>query len=88
MTRIKLKWKPVKDDKPVYLEEAAQLLGTTYNALRMRVLRMVDNKEPDSLPMPKKEEDGRQRWYFERSDFTAFVKLKNQLDAIVQGSKK
>ena len=88
MTRIKLKWKPVKDESPVYLEEAAQRLDTSYHALRQRVLRMVNDQAPDTLPTPKKEQDGRQRWHFERDEFDAFLKAKQQLDKILKGSGK
>jgi hypothetical protein len=89
MTKIRLKWKPVKDESPVYLEEAAQLLGTTYEALRARVHRMKNEGQADTLPDAFKDTSGgRERWAFNRGEFMAFIKTKAKLDAIVQGSKK
>lgn len=87
MTKTRLKWKPVKDDSPVYLEEAAQLLGTTYEALRARVHRMMNEGRTElDLPTPSKDEWG--RWCYNRQEFMALVKYRAKIDAIVKGSGK
>lgn len=88
MTKINLKWKPVKDDSPVYLEEAAQLLGTTCEALRARVHRMMNEGKEYSLPRPYMDAgNGRERWAWDRAAFMPFIKTKRQLDAIVKKSR-
>lgn len=89
MTRIKLNWKKPKATGPVYLEEAAQLLDTTYEALRARVHRMMNEDKEDHLPKPFLDNStSRERWAFDRDEFAAFVKTKKQLDKIIQNSRK
>lgn len=86
MTRIRLKWKKPAVTGPVYLEEAAQLLGTTYEALRARVHRMMNEGKEDSLPRPFLDNStSRERWAWERSEFTAYLKVLAKLDKIVKG---
>lgn len=86
MAKIGLKWK--KQNSPVYMEEAAQLLDTTYEALRSRVHRIMNEGRDDVLPKPYKEPwKGSGRWAWHRSEFAAFVKAKKQLDKIVNGGK-
>lgn len=87
MTRIGLKWKKPAKTGPVYLNEAADLLGTTWAALRARVHMMMNHGHQDSIPKPLQEPDGHRRWYWERDEFMEFVKTKRQLDKIVQGGK-
>ncbi len=87
MTRIKLNWKKEKPTGPVYLEEAAQLLDTPYEALRARLYRMLNGAQ-DTLPATKQEDHGHKRRYWERDEFIAFVATKKQLDKIVQNSRK
>jgi len=89
MTRIKLNWKKPKPTGPVYLEEAAQLLDTTYEALRARVHRLMNEGKEDNLPKPFLDNStSRERWAFDRDEFAAFVKIKKQLDKIIQNSRK
>jgi len=86
MTRIKLSWKKQKATGPVYLEEAAQLLGITLESLRAKIYRMKNGAQ-DTMPKPSQEPDGHCRLFWERDEFTAFVKTKRQLDRIVKGGK-
>jgi len=88
MTRIKLNWKKTKPTGPVYLEEAAELLGISREAMRARVHRLMTDEAQDTMPKPKQEETGHRRWYFDRAEFVAFVKTKQQLDKIVRSSRK
>jgi hypothetical protein len=90
MTRIQLNWKKPKPKPtgPVYIAEAAELLGTTQEALRIRVHRMMNRDAKDSLPQPYMEPwKGHGRWAWERAKFTAYLKMKAKLDDIVRGGK-
>jgi hypothetical protein len=67
--------------KPVYISEAAEMLGTTEPALRIRVHRMATNKIKRTIPMPSIEPwKGHGRWAWDRKELCAYIRAKNKLE--------
>jgi len=74
-----------KQDEPVYLPEAAKMLGTTHDALRVRVHRMMNEGSNDCLIKPYLDNStSRERWAFNRADLAAFVRAKKRLSSLSQ----
>lgn len=70
----------------VYLHEAAELLGTTYPALRARVHRMVNEQRPCDMPMPKRDTALRGApYYWERKLFRMWLSRKRKLQEMQGG---
>lgn len=63
----------------VYLDEAAKKLGTSYEALRARVHRMMNKGKPQDLPKPLREEGGTGKWYWDRPAFNKWMKQREKL---------
>lgn len=76
--------KPAKQG-PVYMTEAAELLGVSRAALKAKVHRMMNEGEDLDLIRPyKDEQDGRAPWAWKRSDFMAWLKFRRKLAAMTK----
>lgn len=73
------------DKGPVYMTEAAKLLGVTRAALKAKVHRMMNQGEDCDLPRPYQDErDGRAPWAWKRADFMAWLKFRKKLAAMTK----